>query len=60
MTVAAARAVTVSGSGGKNLLAAETVQTIADDDEAVMDAALDNRVFHNMSDFVLSNDIVFR
>ena len=66
MTVAAARA-GVGGSGGGGAasgtaLPAEAVAAVIDDDEAAVDAALDNRVFHNLRDLVVANGeaIVFK
>ena len=35
-------------------------QSIVDDDEAVMDAALDLGVFHTLPDFILANELVFK
>ena len=66
MTVAAVRA-GVGGGGGSGAAAgtalpAEAVAAVIDDDEAAVDAALDNRVFHNLRDLIVANGeaIVFK
>ena len=50
MTVAAARV-----NGTATALPADAVAAVIDDDEAAVDAALDNRAFHNLRDLLAAN-----